>query len=436
MRSDGNIALATHRTVAAVASHLKKPVLITLARVAGAALAFALQLVLARSLSQDHLGIYFTAISAATVLAIVTAIGYPSAMVRFLLRYSVKGREAWRARFVANAERDTLILSLIGLVILVVASRFAFSDPAVGWALVVSAPLVPAIAQMRISGAQAIAEDRSYLGFLPDTIGRPLLTFVCVLALVAWQRDITLIEATALTTFAGVAMAAMQGILVKRAGGKAPVAASPSPNGTRRLDRAWRRTSMALILPALFAGLLVDVVLVWSSVFVTPDEIAILAIAAKLAFLSGFAGQALMQIDMPKISRLYFAGEMGECRRLVLRSMVIALGVSVAALAFFSVTGAPILSLFGPDYIAGAPVLIVMCLAMIVRVPGLYALQLLTIAGRQTVINRILPFIIAIMLALIAGFASPFGATGIAAALAVALLVHSAIFAALAYRRM
>ena len=69
MRSGGNIALATHRTVAAVASHLKKPVLITLARVAGAALAFALQLVLARSLSQDHLGIYFTAISAATVLA-------------------------------------------------------------------------------------------------------------------------------------------------------------------------------------------------------------------------------------------------------------------------------------------------------------------------------------------------------------------------------
>ena len=435
MKSAGTPASATRLSVVALAAHLKKPVLITLARVAGAALAFALQLVLARSLSQDHLGIYFTAISAATVLAMVTAIGYPSAMVRFLLRYSVKGREAWRSRFIANAERDTLVLSLCGLVALIAAAWFVLTDPALGWALVVAAPLVPAIALMRISGARAISEDRSYLGFLPDTIGRPMLTFLCVLALVAWQRNITLIEATALTMLAGIAMAAMQTVLVKRAA-RPTQRKSGAPSGnTRRLDRVWRRTGLALILPALFSGLLVDVVLVWSSVFVSPDEIAILAIAAKLAFLSGFAGQALMQIDMPRISRFYFAGEVAECRRLILRSIAIALAVSVAALLFFTVAGAPILGLFGPDYVAGVPVLILMCVAMIARVPGLYALQLLTIAGRQTLINRILPAIIAITLGLIAGFASPFGATGIAAALALALLVDSLIFAVLAYRQ-
>ncbi len=437
MTADATVQSSPWAIWSLLAAHLKKPALITLARLAGAALAFALQLILARSLSPDHLGLYFTGVSVATLLATFAAMGYPNAMVRFVWRYKAKDREAWRRRFMANALRDTVLLSLFGLVLLIAIAQFVLPASDLGWALVLVAPLIPAIALMRIAGGYAIAHNRPFLGYLPDTLGRPLLLFLSVALLVLLQSDITLTKAAVLTTLSGAVLAALQLYLLGRALSwkRSDAPAEDPPGQFKRLDRVWRRTSIGLILPALFAGLLVEVVLAWSAVFVTPDSIAILAITAKLAFLTGFVGQALLQIDMPKISKAYFANDTRSFRRTWTRSVTISLGLALAALIFFALTGRALLGLFGDDYVAGMSLLIVMSVAVLARIPGMYAVQVLTLAGEQRLINRALVPIIIAALLLIALLAAAFGVIGVGIATVLVLLLHSTVFSAFAYTR-
>ena len=439
--SDASVATAPpfSRSVRALTSRLRAPAVITVARIAGAGLALVVQILLARSIPQALLGHYFTAISLATVIAMVTAMGYPGITVRFVSRYNAKARPRWRQSFLRLARRDTAILALFGMAALLCAIRIMPLHPDLRTALMLTAPLVPAIAFMRIAGARAIAEKRPYLGFLPDTFGRPFLLFAGVLILLSWQNHIGFEAVLLITTISACLMAIVQSLLVVQMSGLRPQSVErceedATAETSRRLTKRWRHAGLGLILPTLFAGLLVDLMLAWSSIFLPAAEIAVLAICAKVAFLAGFVSQVLLQTQMPDIANAYFRNNANRLLQRCARTLVLSLALSGLALIFFSLAGSRVLALFGDAYVDGQALLVVFSLMLILRIPGMLAVQLLTVMGRQAAINRGLPFVLFAGLALMAVLSGSHGVLGAAYGATAMIALHSTVFSGLVLR--
>ena len=147
------------------------------ARLAG----FATQVLLARTLQTDALGVFFSVTSLAAVVLLICAHCYPAIASRFVSRY----REQWKENLIAAFVSELFHVAAISVAIATIAVLWG----AVLWpsfdidarlALVAAALSIPAHAYLRLNCYFAAAIRRFALSYLPYTSIRPfLLLAVC-----------------------------------------------------------------------------------------------------------------------------------------------------------------------------------------------------------------------------------------------------------------
>jgi O-antigen/teichoic acid export membrane protein len=98
------------------------------------------------------------------------------------------------------------------------------------------------------------------------------------------------------------------------------------------------------------------------------DTFAIYAMATSLAVLATMALTALTQIQAPVIARLYEQGKTAELDALLKTFTRLCLTASAPFTAFLIGLAGPMMGLLGHDYVAGAPVLIIASLGVLVNV--------------------------------------------------------------------
>src|SRR5689334_12241642 len=135
--------------------------LLFVARIAGAAAMFGVQIVLARTTSPDTLALYFLATSLVTVAGTVAALGYPYVVIAFMARYHRPRHAEIERAFLAAARSDILMASaIIALGLGAAVALYPHLNFSERLSFLIALPAIPAIALSRSNGAIGRARSR------------------------------------------------------------------------------------------------------------------------------------------------------------------------------------------------------------------------------------------------------------------------------------
>ena len=225
--------------------------LVLVVRLGGAGAGFLIQLILARLLTPEALGTFFSATSLAAVLALLAAWGYPNIAPRFISRYRERKNPRLVAGFLLHAVRDIAITSLLaGSAVIVIAYFWPDTTTDNRLAFIMAGVAVPIMAIVTLNAGTAGAIRAFGLSYVPEALVRPLL-FLGVLGLLIVLKKSLTVELVIALFFGITAIIALGQFLILR-----HILALGPDRRPPRLVRIWRAEALPLVIVALFTNFL------------------------------------------------------------------------------------------------------------------------------------------------------------------------------------
>lgn len=389
---------------------------VMLARVAGAGAGFLAQLVLARLLAPDDMGKFFAATSLAAVLGVIAAQGYPNIVQRFVSRYRHKGQKALLAAFVGRVRRETFVGALVFAVLMLAAAMLGPTLEGDTRMLIAATALCTwAATAFSVYPAFAYADRRFALGLLPEIVIRPVvfLAFMVAIAMAAVTLSSGMVTMAYAAISAILAFAQYFAVSKGMSSGIPPVA--------KRLQRRWRHEAWPLLMVALFTTLFTDVVILIASPFLGAEALAPFGVALKISMLIGFAVQVTHQMALPDLAEAREMRDNAKMAKALMRSTLLPVIVTMAALIGVVFWGDRLLRLFGPAYPPALWSLVLLVGAQLIRALAGPASLLLTLQGAQRTSAAISVSSVAVLLVANAILTPHFGLLG--ASLSVVLCI-------------
>jgi O-antigen/teichoic acid export membrane protein len=397
-------------------------------KVAGTALVFANQLILARILGVESYGHYVYAITWVNVLAIVGILGTDTAAVRFVGEYAGAGQHELLKGFLGYGARRALssaiVLALVfGAVVVAIRERL---DPSLVTAMLAGAFLLPAQVGMQLASAVARGFQRIVLAQLPPEVLRPLLFGGGFLAVhlvhgpqwsagstVAWNVAITVAIGLAIVFFLRRSLAVVRGV-------------------AKRSDAiTWRGMALPVLLIAGFNLILSQTDTIMLGMLRTTTEAGIYAIASRLASLVAFMLVAAGAVAAPMIASYHVAEDRRRTQRLLTVAARIVAIYAFPVAGVLALVGRWLLGWFGEPFEDGyAPMLILIVGQVGYSVCGL-AGTVLVMTGHQRAVARVLG-VAAVANVLLNASSIPFwGSLGAAGATTLTMIVWNVVLVVL-----
>lgn len=402
---------------------------ITGGRLAGAAAGFLAQLLLARMLGADQLGLFYTVTSLATVTSLLVVQGYPVITIRFAARYR-SSPEMFLA-FLREAARRSAAGLVVMCAVLVLA---ALLDPVdhenARSILLIAAAFLPFVVFFDVVTPIAAAERRFDIAYIPEVCVRPIL-FLGVIALFAafglpGSAFIFLAVFIAITAGLAVVQWQLTRPLIPRG---EPAAVPP------RLLRHWRGEAHMAIAVALFLTAFADVAIVLSSPLMDQAGIAVFGLCLKLSFLVGFVVQVAHHVAAPDLAEARNARDAQALNRALRKAVMLPLMATLAVTVFAVFFGSTALSLFGPDFAHGGPVLAILIAAQAIPALAGPSVTMLTLSGAQRANAVLCAVALAALAVACVILIPPLGAVGAALAVLATMIVWQlAVFVTLRQR--
>ena len=355
-------------------------------RIIGAGLAFLSQVFFARVMGTYEFGLYSYAFVLMTVLSVLAPFGIDLAVLRFIPEYSAKKR--WR-RLEGIFRASVAFVGVVAVAIALVAAALIhmFSDR-IGEHYVVplylalaSLPLF-ALLQMYMNFARAFGW--AALAYTPHFILRPSFLIVLVIGLVVISVPPTA-NAVLVASLAASALAcAYQAITFHRRKPHVIQPATPAYHG-----RAWLTVAFSM---AMFSGF--ELITMYGDVlilgdFVEPDKIGIYNAAVRTAGIVNFVLIAVSAMATPKYAELYAKHQHDELRSYVIHTARWIFWPSLLSGILLILGGKYILLAFGPAFVDGYPVLVILVLSNLGVAATGNVDSLLIMTGQQRVCARV-----------------------------------------------
>jgi O-antigen/teichoic acid export membrane protein len=349
------------------------------ARFGGAAISLASQVLLARLLTRDEVGIVFMGMSAAAFLSLVVTAGYPQLAITNLPRYYTLGRERLVKSFHAAFWADGLWMSLATFAVAAISYVWLPLSDGLKTAILFGCLSAPASALIRMNSAVANSKRLYTLSYVPDFLYRPglLLAFL----IVAWVWRITLSVNVVLVIFvlANTAVAVLQAWQLGRDGAFQGMGG----HAIRKLTNLLRGRALPLVIVGSVAVAFSDIVTVIGGLFLPERDVAIVGVTIRLAALAGFITQATQQFILPDLTDAMAKGTRADVNRLLLRINMVALTAILACIGGASVFGGLVLKIYGPAYADGYWPLLIFMVSQAFRAGSGMNQHLLSLAGYQ-----------------------------------------------------
>ncbi len=390
-------------------------------RFGGAAIGLVSQVLLARLLPQEEVGVVFMGLSTAAIVSLFMTAGYPALTMTILPRYYALGRKTLAQAFHRAVWRDSLLVTMVLLAVTAAVYLWAPIAPGLRTALLFGCLMAPASSLIRITSSVANSRRRFSLSYVPDFLFRPglLLLFLGAMWLFRLRPavDTVLWAAVAITAAVALAQTWILGTGALPGSLKAP---------RHDLAPPLRSRAAAMVLVWAVAASFADIVTLIGGLFLPAGEVAELGIAIRLAALAGFVTQATQSFVLPDLSAAIAKGERRAAEALLLRIGVVSISAIAACVAGAALFGPLILSIFGPNYADAHWPLVLFMLSQLFRAAGGMNQHLLSIDGFQA---RSANSCVLSVVVLVAGavFLTPsLGVLG----MAIAVLLSDAVWAA------
>jgi O-antigen/teichoic acid export membrane protein len=404
-----------------------------LCRVTGAGLAFLTQVLMARWMGAEALGVYVFAFSSCLLLGTLTGLGIPAAAIK------LNGSGLARSRgdlIVGFSLRSSQIVGIVGLIAALLGALVIMLTDLVEpgerrTALLLAFLTVPIFGLSSSRAAVALGMSWITLSIFPNTVFRPLL-FLCLIGgFWYFSGQLSPTTAMALQTFAVVLMTLGQWLLTSRGLKETFPETAPSFE-----TRTWVRTALPLLVIALFTNYFLEVNIVVAGLHLDDGQLAMFNAGFRIAALIAFGIAAVDTILMPRVSKMHAAEDLVALQRTVSHAAQLRFWGSLAVSVPLVFAGEWVLGLFGEEFVAGYPALLILTGSQLAAALFGPAARLLSVTGYQ---DQCLWVSLAAILALfvlhplLIGW---WGLNGAALAVLLVVLLHSAWLCVLAARHL
>jgi O-antigen/teichoic acid export membrane protein len=343
----------------------------------GAAIAFALQVLLGGWLGAKGYGSYSFTLAWAGLLAVAIGLGLPSTVLRFVPAFV--SHEDWpRLRGILRTSFLITAAVTIGAAALASAAVLLAFGGHPAWETIAGIWLVPLLAFRTLLQEMVRGFRRIALAYGPSMVLRPALVIAGAAIYLASGHDLTSVAALSITVAAMVLMLATQGALFWRGLGQAVKMAIPQYE-----TRAWMKVALPLLLIASFAVVLSETDIVMVGLFLGPKQAGIYTAAAKTAGVVGLILLSVNAIAAPMFSSSFAQGRLDELATLASRVAKWIFWPTLAASILLALAAKPILGLFGSQFSSANWILTVLLVGQLVSAAVGSVGYLMTLTGHQ-----------------------------------------------------
>ncbi|MDK9697829.1 MAG: oligosaccharide flippase family protein [Siculibacillus sp.] len=403
------------------------------ARVVSAGLAYVSQMLLARWMGGFEYGIFVVVWTLVITFGVVFAFGLEQSVVTLLRKYSHDGDHGAARGLILVARLYTFVVS--GLIAAAgCALLWARPDLVADYRLVpifVAAVCLPIYTVAEIQDGIALAQGWTDLALLPTFLARPATILLLMTLAFALGFEMTAVAACWAAVIATWTATLAQSVALGRR-----LAATLPPAPRRYEFGSWVRTSAPMFLVDSFLVLLnsIDILLVGR--FAEPDRVGIYFATVKTLALVHFVHYAAKVASAKRFASLWHADARDELAEFVGRMVKWTFWASVVMSIGVLAVGRPLLSLFGPGFTEGFPILFVLVVGVLARSSVGPAETLLSMAGQQTSSAFVYGLTLAVSLLLNSILVPIYGIWGAAVGTTVAMVFESIVLAVVVRRRL
>lgn len=391
-------------------------------RIGSAAIAFLSQPLFARLMGSDEYGIYAYVWTWALLFGGIVDFGLSSAAQRFIPEYRETGAMALLNGFLTGSRWLAVgAASAVAILCALAISAFGGSlDEAMRIPMYIGCATLP-------FGALCVTQDgiaRSYdwigVALLPLYIIRPIGILVGLFAFHLAGFPATAITIMVATVLACIVAAVGQTLVLDRR------LRDRGTDAARAYDfRLWISTSLPISLSVGFFFLLSYVDILVLQIYRPPGDIAIYYAVQKLLALVAFLHFSVAAAAAHRFSEYRATGQVQRLVDFYAGTRRWTFWPSLAGAVGLLVAGWPLLWLFGPDFVAGYPLIAILCVGLLARAAIGPAERLLTMLGRQNTCAMV--YLAAMLTNVVACviLVPQFGLAGAAISTSAALVVES-----------
>lgn len=356
-------------------------------RVGGTACMLLLQVLLARLMGLEEYGDYIYVFTWLAILSTVGCAGLDTSALRFVADY--RAREEWGLLRGFLRRSAVLVLTASALLALVLAGALKLFQerlPEPLWKVfLIASALIPALALVLLLSSALRGLRKVVIALLPQSVLRPVLLGGAVLLvsiLFAGPPPAAMVMGLDL-----MVVALLAAVMVYALGKALPAdVASAAP---RFETRRWMSTALPLVVITgiRLAMNRLDILLI--GVFLSTAMSGIYAAASQIATLLSFGLLAVNMIAAPLFSQLFAEGRMEDLQRIARQSAQGAFVFSLVLGVVVIAGGRLLLSLFGPDFVVGYPVLTVLVVSQVVNAYAGSVGFLLSMTGHERETARV-----------------------------------------------
>ncbi|MDW5315035.1 lipopolysaccharide biosynthesis protein [Rhizobium sp. PL01] len=400
-------------------------------RVVSAAIAFVSQIILARVMGEFEYGIFVFVWVLVVLFGNLSCLGFHTTIIRFLPQY--RAREALaEIRGLTATVRVFAMLSATGLAATGIAGLWLFGDHIESYYLLplyLGAFSLPMIALGDVMEGTSRAHSWAVSAMSPTYIVRPLLILLLMMLAVAVGEPHTartaMIAAMAATYLTSVSQFFILTWRLRRRYAKGP---SRIEFGT------WLRVALPIFLIEGFGFMLTNSDVVIVGLYLDPASVAIYFAAAKTMALVHFVMFSVKAAASPRFSAAMANPDRQQLAIIAVESAKWAFWPSLIVGLMVLAAGSFLLSLFGPAFVSGYPLMVILFAGIMAKALIGPAEAFLTMAGQQKLCVALYAVALVCNLALNVTLIPMFGLTGAAIATAGAMFLE-AILLHVAVRR-
>lgn len=400
-------------------------------RIVSAVIAFASQVLLARWMGSFEYGIFVLVWTTAIIAGNLSCLGFHTSVIRFVPEF--------RTRRMMEELRGILLASR--LFVLIASSLIAGAGALVVWLIspriesyfvvpfLLGAVCLPMIALSDLLQGISRAHAWAFAALAPTYITRPVLILVFMagaLALGFPADAVTAVTAAILATYATTIaqLVTVTGRVDRKV-----------PPGPAKVDLAgWIAVSLPIFLIEGFSFLLTNADVLVVGAFMDPHEVAIYFAAVKTLALVHFVYFAVKAGAAQRYAA-YTHGDPARLAAFAQETVSWTFWPSLLMAAVVILLGEPILSLFGPDFTAGYPLLFLLVCGVVARAAVGPAESLLTMSGNQKVCAAVYALTLALNIALSVLLIPLIGLWGAALATTLSMVFEAAALSFTVWRK-
>lgn len=353
---------------------LSQSSILFVARMLGAGLIFLVQAGIARAFGSEVLAEYLVLIAMVNVAAMIMPMGFQTIGGYFAAEYRATGDKLILRQFLKRAYLHVIVIfgagALLATAINFVSPQFMSPDHS-KW--IPFSILALSTATVFVHGAILIGLKHPIAGFLADGLARPLvIVFAFGCALFLQDRVDALLSIIWILAALYGAIAIAYAFFCWRAVDALletdfENADQHSPEHAATETKRWWRFALPWVMISLATDFFFDLDLLFLSNLLTPHDLAVFGVIARMFALSAFGVTAVYAVLLPDIFEAEVKNDRADFLKQLGDANLVASGCAIALIVALAIFGPLVLWLFGDDFGDGAIPLMVLSIILLVR---------------------------------------------------------------------